>query len=57
MKLAPEAAGLLAVSLGLSDLAGEDDHGMLRHTQIVYDGLYAWAARASNETHNWPPKA
>ena len=24
--LAPEAAGLLAVSLGLSELAGDDDH-------------------------------
>jgi rhodanese-related sulfurtransferase len=55
--LAPEAAGLLAISLGLSDLAGDDDHAMLRSAFIVYDGLYAWAARAANETHNWPPKA
>ncbi len=28
--LAPEAAGLHAVSLGLSALAGDDDHGLLR---------------------------
>jgi rhodanese-related sulfurtransferase len=55
--LAPEAAGLLAVSLGLSDLAKDDDHGMLRHAFVIYDGLFAWAARASSETHNWPPKA
>jgi rhodanese-related sulfurtransferase len=57
LDLAPEAAGLLAISLGLSDLAGDDDHAMLRHAFVVYDGLYAWAARAANETHNWPPKA
>ncbi len=25
--LAPEAAGLLAISLGLSELSGDDDHG------------------------------
>ncbi|MGL4634403.1 MAG: chromate resistance protein ChrB domain-containing protein [Beijerinckiaceae bacterium] len=55
--LAPEAAGLLAVSLGLSALAGDDDHGMIRQAFVVYDALYAWAARASGETHNWPPKA
>ncbi|MCA3563554.1 MAG: chromate resistance protein [Methylocystis sp.] len=57
LDLAPEAAGLLAVSLGLSDLAGDDDHGMLRHAFVVYDALYAWAARRAGETHNWPPKA
>jgi rhodanese-related sulfurtransferase len=55
--LAPEAAGLLAVSLGLSHLAGDDDHSMLKTAYSVYDGLYAWAAHARNETHNWPPKA
>jgi rhodanese-related sulfurtransferase len=54
--LAPEAAGLLAVSLGLSALAQDDDHGMIRQAFVVYDALFAWAARASNETHNWPPK-
>jgi rhodanese-related sulfurtransferase len=57
MDLAPEAAGLLAASLGLSHLAGEDDHAMLRHAFVIYDGLYAWAAHAAAETHNWPPKA
>jgi rhodanese-related sulfurtransferase len=55
--LAPEAAGLLAASLGLSHLAGDDDHGMLRQAFVVYDGLYAWAAHAAGKTHNWPPKA
>ncbi|MFM9974256.1 MAG: chromate resistance protein ChrB domain-containing protein [Beijerinckiaceae bacterium] len=56
-ELAPEAAGLLAVSLGLSELAQDDDHGMLNQAFVIYDGLFAWAARASGETHNWPPKA
>jgi len=55
--LAAESAGLLAVSLGLSDLAGDDDHGMIRHASVVYDGIYAWAARASDEAHNWPPRS
>jgi rhodanese-related sulfurtransferase len=55
--LAPEAAGLHAVSLGLSALAGDDDHGMLRHGFIVYDALFAWLRFADEERHNWPAKA
>ena len=55
--LAPEAAGLHAVSLGLSALAGDDDHAMLRHGFIVYDALYAWLRHAADERHNWPAKA
>ncbi len=39
--LAPEAAGLHAVSLGLSALAGDDDHGLLRRGFMVYDALFA----------------
>jgi hypothetical protein len=55
--LAPEAAGLLAVSLGLSALAEDDDHAMLRQGFIVYDALYAWLRFAAAERHNWPAKA
>ena len=55
--LAPEAAGLHAISLGLSALAGDDDHAMLRHGFIVYDALYAWLRFAAEERHNWPAKA
>jgi rhodanese-related sulfurtransferase len=55
--LAPEAAGLLAISLGLSAQAQEDDHGMLRQGFIVYDALYAWLRFAAAERHNWPAKA
>jgi rhodanese-related sulfurtransferase len=56
MDLAPEAAGLLAVSLGVSQLAGGDDRGALRLGFPVYDALYAWARYARAETHGWPPK-
>jgi hypothetical protein len=54
--LAPEAAGLHAVSLGLSALAQDDDHGLLRHGFMVYDALFAWIRFASEERHNWPAK-
>lgn len=51
---APEAPGLLAISLGLSQLC-PDDHEMLRAGLIVYDALYAWAKHARSERHGWPP--
>ena len=53
LDIAPEAAGLLAISLGLSRMFSSDieqlDAGML-----VYDSLYRWARDATEETHNWP---
>jgi len=55
--LADEAAGLHAVSLGLSALAGDDDHAMLRQGFVVYDALFAWLRFAAEERHNWPAKA
>jgi rhodanese-related sulfurtransferase len=55
--LAPEAAGLHAVSLGFSALAGDDDHGMLEQGFVVYDGLFAYLRFAEGERHNWPAKA
>ena len=54
--LAPEAAGLHAVSLGLSALAGDDDHGLLERGFMVYDALFAWLRFAAEERHNWPAK-
>jgi rhodanese-related sulfurtransferase len=54
--LAPEAAGLLAISLGISQLAGPDDHSALKRGFPVYDALYAWRRFAASETHNWPAK-
>jgi hypothetical protein len=56
MELAPEASGLLAVSLGLSALF-PDDHALLERGLVVYDALYAWIRQARSETHGWPPAA
>ena len=53
-QLAKEAAGLLAISKGLS-LNFADDHEMLRHGMVMYDALYAWCKSCQAETHNWPP--
>jgi len=55
--LAPEAAGLHAISLGLSALAGDDDHGLLRQGFVIYDALFAWLRFAADEKHNWPARA
>lgn len=55
LDLAPQCAGLLAVSLGLSRLFA-DDHEQLRHGFVVYDALYAWLTRARDETHTWNPQ-
>lgn len=54
--LAPEAAGLHAVSLGLANLYN-DDQALLHQGLIVYDALYAWAAHARGERHAWRPSA
>lgn len=54
LDLAPQAAGLYALSLGLSQVY-PDDHDMLRHGMVVYDALYAWCKSCQTETHNWPP--
>jgi hypothetical protein len=54
MDLAPQAAGVFAISLGLS-VNIPDDHAMLRHGLVIYDALYAWLVAARDEAHNWPP--
>jgi hypothetical protein len=54
LDLAPQCAGLYAISLGLS-ASFADDHEMLRHGLVMYDALYAWCARLQDETHCWPP--
>ncbi len=50
--IVPEAAGLVALSLGLSRMFADDleqlDAGML-----VYDALYRWCRDATGETHDW----
>ena len=55
LDLAPECAGLLAISLGLSRLY-RDDHEQLTRGFVVYDALYAWLARAQGERHTWNPQ-
>lgn len=55
LDLAPQAAGLLAISLGLSRLF-PDDHELLEHGFVVYDALYAWCREAADETHTWNPQ-
>ena len=55
LDIAPESAGLLALSLGLSQLFS-DDHEQLRHGFVMYDALYAWLRRAKAETHSWNPQ-
>jgi len=52
LDLAPQCAGLLAISLGLSRNFS-DDHEMLRHGMVVYDALHAWCCHARGETHSW----
>ncbi|HWK46800.1 MAG TPA: chromate resistance protein ChrB domain-containing protein [Stellaceae bacterium] len=54
--LAPQAAGLLAISLGLS-ANHHNDHAMLGHGMLVYDALYAWCRSLQAETHNWKQPA
>ena len=56
LELAPQAAGLLAVSLGLSR-NHRDDHEMLEHGMVLYDALYAWCRNGKEETHTWNPSA
>lgn len=55
LDLAPECAGLLAISLGLSRLY-RDDHEQLTRGFVVYDALYAWLRQARDETHTWNPQ-
>lgn len=50
--LAPQCAGLLAISLGLSQNF-TDDHEMLKHGMVMYDALYAWCCHARGEKHSW----
>ncbi|HUF56586.1 MAG TPA: sulfurtransferase/chromate resistance protein [Thermohalobaculum sp.] len=48
--LAPEAPGLLAVSLGLSRMH-RDDLAQLDAAMALYDALYRWCRDATGETH------
>jgi hypothetical protein len=47
LDLAPQSAGLLAISRGLS-ACHADDHQMLAHGMVIYDALYAWYQREAS---------
>lgn len=52
-ELAPESAGLLAASLGLSRMF-DDDLAQLEAGMTLYDAFYRWSRDATGETHDWP---
>lgn len=52
--LAPQAAGLLAISTGLSRLK-KDDNAQMQAGFLVYDALYRWARDAFEEGHGPHP--
>lgn len=58
-ELAPQCAGLLAASLGLSRMHS-DDLEQLEAGMVLYDAFYRWCRDAVDETHDWvshQPKA
>ena len=55
-ELAPESAGLLAASLGLSRMYS-DDLAQLDAGLALYDAFYRWCRDAVDEGHDWPPTA
>jgi len=55
-ELAPESAGLLAASLGLSRMY-DDDLEQLEAGLALYDAFYRWCRDAVGEGHDWPPTA
>jgi len=56
LELAPQAAGLLAASLGLSRMY-RDDLAQLDAAMGLYDAFHRWARDATSEAHNWPSPA
>ncbi|MBN8632391.1 MAG: chromate resistance protein [Rhodobacterales bacterium] len=51
--IAPQAAGLLALSVGLSRMF-RDDLQQLDAGIALYDALYRWARDGHEEGHDWP---
>ena len=51
-ELAPQCAGLLAASLGLSRMYS-DDLEQLEAGMSLYDAFYRWCRDAVEETHDW----
>ena len=55
LDLSPEAAGLLAASLGLSRMYA-DDLEQLEAGLPLYDAFYRWCRDATDEMHHWPSR-
>ena len=55
LDLAPQCAGLLAISLGLSQNFA-NDHEQLKQGMVIYDALYAWLKHVRHEKHDWNPQ-
>ena len=51
-EIAPQSAGLLAASLGLSRMYS-DDLEQLEAGMLIYDAFYRWCRDAVDETHDW----
>ncbi|MFN3575105.1 MAG: chromate resistance protein ChrB domain-containing protein [Phenylobacterium sp.] len=51
-EIAPQAAGLLAASLGLSRMFSSDEE-QLAAGMLLYDAFFRWARDAWEETHTW----
>ena len=56
LSLSPQCAGLLAASLGLSRMYG-DDYEQLEAGFALYDAFYRWSRDAVDESHQWPGPA
>ncbi len=52
LDLAPQAAGLAALSLGLS-ADFPDDHAMLEHGLVMYDAFHAWCRSCQGEIYHF----
>ena len=52
--LAPQSAGLWAISAGLS-YNYKNDYEMLAIGMKIYDALYSWAKYVHEEKHTWNP--
>lgn len=54
-QLAPQAAGLWAISAGLS-YNYKDDHEQLTIGMKIHDALYSWSKYVQDEKHTWQNK-
>jgi rhodanese-related sulfurtransferase len=54
--IAPQAAGLAAMSFGLSAIE-PDDLEQVERGMLIYDALYGWCHHAKDETHSWQANA